>query len=274
MQPAASACWGRDVHANPRYEEPFFWWGPGWESPAPRSIRDLLSDGTVDVGTAAQLWAALSRRRSVVVVASPSGAGKSTLLAALLEFLPAGTRRLYLRGCYETFSFLAIPEVNPDRSALLINEISPHLPVYLWGPAVSQALAAGRRGFTLLATAHAESVPDFVGKLTGSPLRIPATEVAAFEFVVVLAPSDQVGSGRTVTGLWRLQGTPAGVGFERAPSVPEPAPDDSATAISDTYWFPRREILARRQLLHELAAGQLSSLPVVPSPQSAGSPVP
>jgi hypothetical protein len=257
------------VYANPRYDEPFFWWGPGWDIPASRGVRDLLRDGTIEAWTAAQLWAALARRGSVVVVAEAGGTGKTTLLTALLEFLPVGTRRLYLRGCYESFSFLTDSDVSPDASALLINEISPHLPVYLWGPAVEQALAAGRRGFTLLATAHADSVPRFVGLLTGSPLRIPASQIAGFQYVVVLTPSPQAASGRRVTGLWRLHATPAGVGFTSAPAL------TSFAAISpDAVWFPPRELLARFELLRDLTDGRLSALPVVPSPRPAEPPVP
>jgi hypothetical protein len=260
---------GEGVYGNPRYEEPFFWWGPGWECPAARSIRDLLRDGTIDTWTAAHLWAALARRRSVVVVAEPSGAGKTTLLTALLEFLPPGTRHLYVRGCYEAFSFLADTDIKPGSSVLLINEISPHLPVYLWGPAVAQALAAGQNGFALLATAHAESVTAFVGLLTGSPLRIPASQVAVFEYVIVLAPSTQAASGRRVTSLWRLHPTPAGVGFAPAPPLAS-----FADLFPETLWFPAPELLARFELLRDLADGRLSILPVVPSPRSAASPLP
>ena len=61
------------MHANPRYDEPFFWWGPGWDTPDTRGVRDLLRDGTIDPWTAAQLWAGLARRRSVVVVAETGG---------------------------------------------------------------------------------------------------------------------------------------------------------------------------------------------------------
>jgi energy-coupling factor transporter ATP-binding protein EcfA2 len=230
-------------------------------------MRDLLADGTIDAWTAAQLWAALARRRSVVVVAEPAGAGKTTLLTALLEFLPSDTRRLYLRGCYEAFSFLADPEIRPDTTALLINEVSPHLPVYLWGPAVAQALEAGQKGFTLLATAHAESVTAFVGLLTGSPLRIPAGLVAVFEYVIVLAPSPQAASGRRVAGLWRLHPTPAGVGFAASP------PLESFAALSpESLWFPVQELLVRFELLRDLADGRLATLPVVPSPQPADPP--
>ncbi len=142
--------------------------------PAPRDIAELLRDETIDSWTAANLWAALARRRSLAVIAGASGVGKTTLLTALLDFLPPRTRRIYPRGCFETFAFLSDPAISPRESALLINEISPHLPVYLWGPAVGRILEAAQRGFTLLATAHADSVHDLVGALTGSPLHIPA----------------------------------------------------------------------------------------------------
>ena len=98
---------------DPRYEEPFAWWGPGWQAPAPRGIADFLRDETIDSWSAANLWAALARRRSLAVVAGGSGVGKTTLLTALLDFLPPGTRRVYLRGCFETFAFLSDPTIEP-----------------------------------------------------------------------------------------------------------------------------------------------------------------
>ena len=158
---------------DPRYEEPFAWWGPGWQAPAPRGIADLLRDETIDSWSAANLWAALARRQSLAVVAGGSGVGKTTLLTALFDFLPPGTRRVYLRGCFETFAFLSDPTINPRGAALMINEISPHLPVYLWGPAVARILETALRGFMLLATAHANSVPALVRALTGQPTPHP-----------------------------------------------------------------------------------------------------
>src|SRR5918998_5596007 len=107
------------VSAGPRYDEPFAWWGPGWPAPAPRDIAQLLREGTIDSWTAANLWAALARRRSLTVVAGASGVGKTTLLTALLEFLPPNTRRIYARGCFETFAFMSDPTVSPLESVLL-----------------------------------------------------------------------------------------------------------------------------------------------------------
>jgi hypothetical protein len=254
------------VSSLPRYEEPFAWWGPGWETPAPRSIADLLRDETIDSWTAAILWAALERRRSLVVVASGSGVGKTTLLTALLDFLPPGTCRIYPRGCFETFAFLSDPTINPLETALMINEISPYLPVYLWGPAVGRILDSAQQGFMLLATAHADSVHDLVGTLTGSPLHIRTAQTASFEFVAVLERDEEKQSGRRVRGLWRLEPTRDGVAVWHLRRIQANVGDIShETPIrpSDpTDWFPKHELACREQILDDLRDTPLAQLPI------------
>jgi energy-coupling factor transporter ATP-binding protein EcfA2 len=166
------------------YDEPFGWWGPVWTQPAPRSIIDLVRDGVLSAVVAALLCELVARRASIVVAAGPSGAGKTTLLTALLDALPAETRRIYVRGCYEPFDFLS--ETNPGTTALLVNEISAHLPIYLWGPGVRRVLTAARNGYQLAATAHATSVEEFIYSLAGYPLRLPADEIQAIDLLVLL----------------------------------------------------------------------------------------
>ena len=191
--------------AGAAYDEPFAWWGPIWSPPVPRTVADLVRQHVMSPATAALLWALLARRASIAVVADPRGAGKTTLLTALLDFLPAGTRRLYLRGCYEPFAFLDDPTVEPSRSVLLVNEISAHLPSYLWGSAVRRVLQATARGFALAVTAHASSVEDLVAMLASYPLRIPPAEIAAIDIVVVLDVCDAAGEERRrVAGVWEL----------------------------------------------------------------------
>jgi type IV secretory pathway ATPase VirB11/archaellum biosynthesis ATPase len=134
---------------------------------------------------AALLAELVARRASIVVAAGPSGAGKTTLLTALLDALPPETRRVYLRGCYEPFDFLAATE--PGRTALLVNEISGHLPIYLWGPGVRRLLEARQAGYQFAATAHATGLDDFVAGLAGYPLRLPADLLAGIDLLVLLA---------------------------------------------------------------------------------------
>lgn len=236
--------------SRPRYDEPFHWWGPGWESPNTLGVADVLRDGTLDPETGAVLWAALARRSSLVVAAGPSGAGKTTLLTALLDFLPAPTRRIYLRGSFESFAFFSDPSIVPHESVLLVNEISPHLPIYLWGPAVARAIAAAERGFALLATAHADSVAELVGLLTGSPLRIPAPLVAAFDVAAFLELSSASPSGRRVRDVSRLTRTASGIAF--------------APLSASPHWFPEPELRERARILDDLRLGHIAALPNPP----------
>jgi hypothetical protein len=245
---------GRDDRLVDPYGEPFFWWGPRWEPPRPHRLGALLEDGTIDLWSAAHLWAALARRRSLAVVAGPSGVGKTTLLTALLDLLPAETRRVYIRGCYEDFAFLDDPRVDPRRTSLLVNELSPHLPVYLWGAGVARLLAAAPRGYQLLTTAHAASGLEFAASLAGSPLRLTAPAIAAFDIIVALAFDMHRTSGRGVTGVWRLRATERGITAELLPTPP---------ASEEDAWFVPAEIAERMQFLAELRAGERAMLPEV-----------
>jgi hypothetical protein len=251
-----------------RYERPFHWWGPGWDTPTPRSLADLLRDGTLEPATAALLWASLIRRCSLAVIGGQGGLGKTTLLTALLPLLPHDTRHIYLRGCFEPFAFLDDPAVDPTRSALLLNEISPHLPVYLWGPGVGRALHAAQSGFTLLATAHGESVHEFVTSLTGSPLRVPAASIAAFNLVAILEQSSATASGRRLSEIWRLGATRDGLTIDRVDiatdrehGIQSAAGGHSTFAATARQLFAEREIATRYQHLCSLRDGRIDRLP-------------
>lgn len=185
------------------YSEPFFWWGPVWTPPAPRSVIDLIQARVMPARTAALLWALLTRRASIAVVAGPSGAGKTTVLTALLDFLPLESQRCYLRGCYESFAFLDDSAIDPARGALLVNELSPHFPAYLWGPGVHRLFESGRRGFQIALTAHAATVTAFVALLTGYPLRVPMRDVGQIPVVLTLEPpATPSTSPPRLSGLW------------------------------------------------------------------------
>lgn len=185
------------------YDEPFAWWGPVWQTPPRRSVLDLVRDGTLPISWAAALWALLARRASIVVAAGPRGAGKTTVLTALLDLYPAETRRIYLRGCYEPFLFLDQPRGERERSLILVNEISAHLPVYLWGPGVARALAAIGQGYALAATAHASDAAGFVGSLVGYPLRVPPSVLAGVDLLVLLGGGEG-GPGGRIESIWMV----------------------------------------------------------------------
>lgn len=165
--------------------EPPGWWGFGWEVPDPLSIVDLIAAGNFDARTAALLWLLIESRASVIVAAEPSGAGKTTTLTALTDFLPPETGRSYLRGWDETFAFR--DTADPARHYLLCNEISAHLPHYLWGRKVQELFDACAAGYAFGATMHADTWQEVVGTLVGYPLYVPLAALARLDLIMTLA---------------------------------------------------------------------------------------
>lgn len=93
---------------------------------------------------------------SVAVVSSAASVGKSTLLRALLEFAPDDSEVIYLRGWHDPFDFLETQSGKAGLRLLVANELSPHLPTYVWGDSARCAFEVIRHpGYALWATAHA-----------------------------------------------------------------------------------------------------------------------
>lgn len=159
------------------------------------SLVDLVRLGSLDSATAAFLWLALEHRASVIVAAREHGAGKTTLLTALVDLLPEGTTRYYLRGWYERFAFVEV--LDRDRSYLLVNEISDHLPIYLWGKGVRRLFGLLTEGWRLGATVHAAGAEEVFALLHGFPLEVPTESLRSIDLVVTL------GMGVTGEGLLR-----------------------------------------------------------------------
>jgi hypothetical protein len=163
---------------------PLGWWGPAWAPHEQIALRDLIRSGLVPLDLAALLSALIDRDASLLVAAGPSGAGKTTLLTGLLELLDPSKRRFHARGLHETFDDLA--NVDPAGVSILVNEISPHLPVYLWGEPARRLFALARGGFQFFATCHAESVEEVVYGFCSSSLRLRPSDLAVIDALIFL----------------------------------------------------------------------------------------
>ncbi|MGI9254468.1 MAG: hypothetical protein ACR2J8_12030, partial [Thermomicrobiales bacterium] len=196
---------------------PWQWWGP-FDSPSdPPGIARLVSSGALSRNLAAFLGAAVHAGASLAVCAIPSGAGKTTLLTALVDALPTEVIRYYPRGHYEDFASLdALPITSADLT-FLINEISHHLPIYLWGKQAARVLRLGVEGCQLLATAHADSATTFSELLADSSFDIGSGAIAAFDLVVALGESQTV---QRVEAIFRQDGHLTAVAI---PLDPDPA---------------------------------------------------
>ena len=139
------------------------WWGYHWTPPRPMSAVEIVGSGALDARLMATLWAVTSRRRSVMLASEAPQAGKTTTLSALVDFLPPGTVGVFLRGWRGDFAWT--DEIGPERGYLLVNEMSDHLPIYVWGRNARGALELTGRGYGMGATMHADSLDEAIALL-------------------------------------------------------------------------------------------------------------
>ncbi len=189
---------------SPRdYDMPLGWWGWNWEPPVPMSITQLIEAGNMDARTAALCGMTIGSHGSMLIAAEQPHSGKTTTLTALLDFLPNATRRIFIRGWAETFDFLG--QTRPDATLLLANELSSHLPVYLWGPKAVRVFEALRRGYALGSTLHADSCDEALAQLVGE-LGVNRHDLARVHLLVVMRVYATTGGGyaRRVVSVHRL----------------------------------------------------------------------
>ena len=134
------------------------WWGYHWAAPQPMSAVEIIGSNVIDAKMMATLWAVVSRRRSVMLSSEAPQAGKTTTLSALVDFLPEDTTGIFVRGWWEQFEW--VDEIPPGTGYLLINEMSDHLPIYVWGRAARGTLMLAGKGWGMGATMHADSLPE------------------------------------------------------------------------------------------------------------------
>jgi hypothetical protein len=183
------------------------WDAPGAAAdaePQPRSIVELLEDRLLDAELAALLWQLVEARIPVVVAGEGRSVGKTTLLRALLDFLPHGVRTEPLAGAIEDFGWLPeAPELgwraerpaaatherraaDPRSTVLLVEELSPELPAYTWGPRARVAIRALSLGYGMAATIPGSSLEDVFAHLAQPPVRLSEDELSRLGIVLVV----------------------------------------------------------------------------------------
>jgi len=210
---------------SPRdYDVPVGWWGWNWEPPIPMSITEIVRAGNMDARTAALCGMALEAHGSMLIAAEHPHSGKTTTLTALLDYLPIATRRVFIRGWSETFDYLK--QARPDETILLANELSSHLPVYLWGPNAVRVFETLRDGYALGSTLHADSAEEAVTQLTGE-LAVDPSDLARVHLLMTMRiyATSRGGHTRRVVSLHRLGPAPHGVAM--TPLVTHDAKEDA-----------------------------------------------
>jgi energy-coupling factor transporter ATP-binding protein EcfA2 len=136
--------------------DPWPWFGT--QRGEPMTVADLVSAATLTPQAAATLWWTISHGASVFVAAGPPGAGKSTVANALLGYLPEDASVYVTSGAWDNLDIP--PATGPVY--LLVNELSGHLPVYLWGRAAQQAASLLGASVRIFGTLHARSAAEAV----------------------------------------------------------------------------------------------------------------
>lgn len=185
------------------------WWGYHWTLPQPMSAVEIVRSGSLDARLMATLWAVVARRRGVMLSSEAPQAGKTTTLSALVDFLPDDTVGVFLRGWGQDMTWT--DEVGPERGFLLINEMSDHLPIYVWGPNARAALRLAGEGYGFGGTMHADSLDEALACLRGE-LRASDADLAGLTlYLQYSAYFTPVGMYRRVEEAWHLRTDAGGV---------------------------------------------------------------
>ncbi|HYN63247.1 MAG TPA: hypothetical protein VES36_01475, partial [Candidatus Limnocylindrales bacterium] len=170
------------------------WWGYHWSLPQPMSAVEIVESGSVDARLMATLWAVMARRRGVMLASEAPQAGKTTTLSALVDFLPDQTVGVFLRGWGQDMGWT--DEIGPDRGFMLVNEMSDHLPIYVWGPNARAALRLAGSGYGFGGTMHADSLDEALSCLRDE---VGATDPDLAGLTIYL----QYSAYRTPSGMYR-----------------------------------------------------------------------
>jgi hypothetical protein len=155
-----------------------------YESGTPLSVAQLIALGSLDAPTAALLWLLIGHHESLVVSGPTDptpGVGKTTTLNALLGFLPRGSNLVYTVGMYEEFDFTS--QVQPELTCVMANEVSNHLPIYMWGRVARRFLKLPDQGFAIATSCHADTVRDVLAMLTDD-LKVPSSDIRRLGIIV------------------------------------------------------------------------------------------
>src|SRR6266699_7301011 len=163
--------------------ERYYW---HYESRRPLSLTQIIALGSIDAESAAMIWLLLEHGASLTVAgpADPTaGVGKTTTLNALLQFLPEGTALAYMSGMYENFAFTRIPTINPGATYALCNEVSDHLPIYMWGRVARRYLTLPTTGYHIATSVHADTIDDVI-HMYQHDLRVSVADIRRLGLVV------------------------------------------------------------------------------------------
>ena len=237
----------------------------GWPAAPRRSIVELIADGVLDAELASLAWLLIEARLPIVVAALARGAGKSTLLEALLDFLPAGVRRVDLAGRTEDFAWLpeaaalgwppagpttsSSPPIGPSNAYLVAAELSSHLPIYTSGAAARTLVRAASIGYGIGATLHADRLEEVHDELRARPIGASDDELSYLGLILILRawrePDGAIRRRVVAAHYERPVGRDEHGHVQRLPPAVVAARDDDSDVLEHFAWGVMPELAIR-----------------------------
>ncbi len=155
-----------------------------YESYQQLSVPELIALGSVNLQTAAIVWALVARKASFIISGPTDptpGVGKTTTMNALLPFLPAENEMIYTIGMYEDFAF--VQNTVPATTTVLVNEVSNHLPIYMWGANAKQLFHLPQQGYSIATSCHADTIADVMAMLR-KDLHVPEHDIVGVRLII------------------------------------------------------------------------------------------
>src|SRR6266516_8090415 len=219
--------------------ERYYW---HYDSRRPLSVAQIIALQSVDAETAALVWLLLEQRASLTV-AGPTdpqpGIGKTTTLNALLQFLPEGTALAYMSGMYEDYAFTQLPDIDPVSTYALCNEVSDHLPIYMWGRVARRYLTLPTRGYHIATSVHADTIDDVI-HMYQHDLRVSVEDVRRLGLVVNIG---LVGRVYPMRRRWLTMHFLQPHGDPKCPDAVIPLPLSLWNEFDDTFEYADQSIL-------------------------------
>lgn len=219
--------------------ERYYW---HYESRRPLTVAQIIALRSVDVETAALVWLALEHGASLTV-AGPTdptpGVGKTTTLNALLQFLPENTAVAYMSGMYENFAFTRSPDIDPATTYALCNEVSDHLPIYMWGRVARRYLSLPVQGYHVATSVHADTIDEVIS-MYHRDLRLGVEDVRRLGLVINIGLVGRVYPPRRrwlTTHFFQPQADP------KRPNTIVPVPLSLWNNVDDTFEHADQPIL-------------------------------
>jgi hypothetical protein len=225
---------------DPRDPYERYWWH--YDSRRPLSTAQIIAHDSVDAKTVAMIWLLLEHGASLTV-AGPTdpqpGIGKTTTLNALLQFLPEGATLAYMSGMYEDFAFTQLADIEPAKTYALCNEVSDHLPIYMWGRVARRYLTLPKSGYHIATSVHADTIHDVI-HMYQHDLRVSVEDIRRLGIVVNIGLVGRVYPLRRrwlTTHFLQSQADP------RCPDVVIPLPLSQWNDVDDTFEHAKQSIL-------------------------------